>query len=202
LVALIEYEGALVASARGEAARAEDLLHSALNRQARHDLKPDIAATLDALGALALEAESPGEAVRCFAAADTLRAAVGLATRTLDEAERVPRLVRARDLVGEEIFEQHWTEAANLPLGEMIEYVSRARGERKRPSAGWESLTPTELRVVGLAAAGLTNPQIAERMFIARGTVKVHLSHVFAKLAVTTRAELAAQATKRGLSET
>ena len=38
----------------------------------------------------------------------------------------------------------------NLPLGEMIEYVSRARGERKRPSAGWESLTPTELRVVGL----------------------------------------------------
>jgi predicted ATPase/DNA-binding CsgD family transcriptional regulator len=202
LVALIEYEGALVASARGEAARAEDLLHSALNRQARHDLKPDIAATLDALGALALDAESPGEAVRCFAAADTLRAAVGLATRTLDEAERVPRLVRARDLVGEEIFEQHWTEAANLPLGEMIEYVSRARGERKRPSAGWESLTPTELRVVGLAAAGLTNPQIAERMFIARGTVKVHLSHVFAKLAVTTRAELAAQATKRGLSET
>jgi predicted ATPase/class 3 adenylate cyclase/DNA-binding CsgD family transcriptional regulator len=202
LVALIEYEGALVASARGEAARAEDLLHSALNRQARHDLKPDIAATLDALGALALDAESPGEAVRCFAAADALRAAVGLATRPLDETERAPRLVRARDLLGDEIFEQHWTEAANLPLVEMIEYVSRARGERKRPSAGWESLTPTELRVVGLAAAGLTNPQIAERMFIARGTVKVHLSHVFAKLAVTTRAELAAQATKRGLTET
>ena len=83
----------------------------------------------------------------------------------------------------------------------MIEYVSRARGERKRPSAGWESLTPTELRVVGLVAAGLTNPQIAERMFIARGTVKVHLSHVFAKLGVATRAELAAQATKRGLAE-
>jgi hypothetical protein len=34
------------------------------------------------------------------------------------------------------------------------------------------------------------------------GTVKVHLSHVFAKLAVTTRAELAAQATKRGLGDT
>jgi DNA-binding CsgD family transcriptional regulator len=202
LVALIEYEGALVAVASGEATRAEDLLHSALNRQTRHDLKPDIAATLDALGALALDAESPSEAVRCFAAADALRAAIGLATRPFDEAERAPRLDRARDLLGDEIFEQHWTEAVNLPLGEMIEYVSRARGERKRPTAGWESLTPTERRVVGLAAAGLTNPQIAERMFIARGTVKVHLSHVFAKLAVTTRAELAAQATKRGLTET
>jgi DNA-binding NarL/FixJ family response regulator len=84
----------------------------------------------------------------------------------------------------------------------MIEYVSRARGERKRPTVGWNSLTPTELRIVALVAAGLTNPQIAERMFIARGTVKVHLSHIFAKLAVATRAELATQATKRGLSET
>ena len=48
----------------------------------------------------------------------------------------------------------------------------------------------TELRIVALVATGLTNPQIAERMFIARGTVKVHLGHVFAKLGVSTRAEL------------
>jgi DNA-binding CsgD family transcriptional regulator len=202
LIALIEYEGALVAHERAEPARAEHLLHSALDRQTRHDLKPGIAATLDALGALALDAESPSEAVRCFAAADALRAAIGLATRPFDEEARAPHLARARELLGEEIFDRHSTEAANLPLGEMIEYLSRARGERKRPSVGWESLTPTELRVVGLAAAGLTNPQIAERMFIARGTVKVHLSHVFAKLGVATRAELAAQATKRGLTET
>ena len=58
LLALIEYERALVAHARGEPARAEDLLHSALGRQVRHDLRPGIAATLDALGALAFDAES------------------------------------------------------------------------------------------------------------------------------------------------
>ena len=201
LLALIEYELALVARERGEASHAEDLLHSALARQVRHDLKPGIAGTLDALGTLALDAESTSEAVRCFAAADALRAAIGLAPRPFDEAARAPHVDRARDLLGEEIFEQHRTEAADLPLGEMIEYASRARGERKRPSAGWDSLTPTERRVVGLAAIGLTNPQIAERMFIARGTVKVHLSHVFTKLAVATRAELAAEATRRGLAE-
>ena len=75
------------------------------------------------------------------------------------------------------------------------------RTPRRRPSSGWDSLTPTELRIVALTAGGLTNPQIAERMFVARGTVKVHLSHVFAKLGVSTRAELAAQATKRGLAD-
>jgi DNA-binding CsgD family transcriptional regulator len=58
---------------------------------------------------------------------------------------------------------------------------------------------PTELDVVRLAATGLTNVEIGERLFIGRGTVKTHLAHVFAKLGVTNRAELAAQATKREL---
>jgi len=76
-----------------------------------------------------------------------------------------------------------------------------ARGERKRPSVGWASLTPTERRVVELVAEGLTNPQIAQQMFIARGTVKVHVSHVFAKLGLSNRAELAALATRRSGGE-
>ncbi len=201
LLALIENERGLVAYARGEPALAEDLLHAALSRQARHDLRPAIAPTLDALGAIALDAESITEAVRCFAAADALRSAIGLATRPIEETSRAQRIAFARDQLGAETFDQHWNEAADLSLDEMIEYVSRARGERKRPTAGWASLTPTEQRIVALVAVGLTNPQIAERMFIARGTVKVHLSHVFAKLGVSTRAELAAQATKRGLAE-
>ena len=46
---------------------------------------------------------------------------------------------------------------------------------------------------------GLTNPEIGERLFMARSTVKTHLSHVFAKLGVTSRAELAAAAVKRGI---
>jgi DNA-binding CsgD family transcriptional regulator len=176
-------------------------LHAALGRQVRNDLRPDIAATLDALGALALDAESTAEAVRCFASADALRSAIGLATRPVEDAARVRHVELARGALGDETFEQVWNEAANLPRSEMIEYISRARGERKRPSAGWASLTPTELRIVALVATGLTNPQIAERMFIARGTVKVHLTHVFTKLGVSTRAELAGQATKRGLAD-
>lgn len=201
LLAQTEYELGLVAHARGKPAQAEDLLHAALSRQARHDLRPGIAATLDALGALALDAESTAEGVRCFAAADTLRSEIGLASRPGEETLRAQHLQVAQDVLGTEIFDQHWAEAASLSLDDMMEYVTRARGERKRPSVGWDSLTPTELRIVALVATGLTNPQIGERMFIARGTVKVHLGHVFAKLGVSTRAELATQATKRGLAD-
>lgn len=200
LLAQIEHELGLVAQLSGEPALAEDLFHAALGRRVRHGLRPGIAATLDSIGALALDARSAAEAVRCFAAADALRAAIGLATRPIDDEPRERHLALATDALGPETFAHHWAEAENLSLGEVVEYVSRARGERKRPTAGWASLTPTEVRTVALVAAGLTNPQIAERMFIARGTVKVHLSHVFAKLGVATRAELATQATKRGLA--
>ncbi len=75
-------------------------------------------------------------------------------------------------------------------------YVRRARGERGRPAAGWGSLTPTERRVVDLVVDGLTNPEIAERLFMSRGTVKAHLAHVFTKLGVSNRSELAAVAAR------
>ena len=71
------------------------------------------------------------------------------------------------------------------------------RGARQRPASGWDSLTPTELKVVELVAEGLTNPQVGERLFISKRTVGAHLRNVFAKLGVATRAELAAEATKR-----
>ena len=57
--------------------------------------------------------------------------------------------------------------------------------------------TPPELEIVRHAAAGLTNPEIGERMFISRGTVKIHLSHVDAKLGLRNRSEVAAEAMRR-----
>lgn len=54
--------------------------------------------------------------------------------------------------------------------------------------------------MVKLVADGLTNSQIGESMFITPGTVKVHLSHVFAKVGVSNRTELGSQATRRGLA--
>jgi len=86
-----------------------------------------------------------------------------------------------------------------LSLRESMGWARRSRGHRKRPARGWESLTPTESEVLRHVVAGLTNPQIGERLFISRATVKVHLSHVFAKLEISSRAQLAAEATRRGV---
>ncbi|MFI9380689.1 LuxR C-terminal-related transcriptional regulator [Kutzneria sp. NPDC052558] len=84
-----------------------------------------------------------------------------------------------------------------MSLDAAIEYVRRTRGPRSRPNAGWASLTPTELGVAKLAAAGLNNPEIAAELFMSRGTVKTHLSHIFAKLGIGNRTELATMAAGR-----
>ena len=79
-------------------------------------------------------------------------------------------------------------------------YAARKGGGRKRPATGWASLTPAEREVARLVSEGLRNDAIARRLFIAPGTVKVHLSHIYAKLGITTRTELAAQAAAHDLT--
>jgi DNA-binding CsgD family transcriptional regulator len=72
--------------------------------------------------------------------------------------------------------------------------VTRGRGPRNRPQVGWASLTPTELDIVRLLSGGLSNPDIASRLYMSRATVKAHLSHIYAKVGVANRTELAALA--------
>jgi DNA-binding CsgD family transcriptional regulator len=60
-----------------------------------------------------------------------------------------------------------------------------------RPVEGWESLTDTERRVAEIVAEGRTNRQTAEQLFLSRHTVDFHLRHVFRKLGIGSRAELA-----------
>lgn len=71
------------------------------------------------------------------------------------------------------------------------------RGTRGRPTSGWASLTPTERTVVDLVAQGLSNPQIGERLFVSRRTVQTHVAHVFTKLDISSRAQLAAEAARQ-----
>jgi DNA-binding CsgD family transcriptional regulator len=56
---------------------------------------------------------------------------------------------------------------------------------------GWAALTSSELTVAHLVAEGLTNREVAERLFVSPHTVSSHLRHVFAKLGITSRVELA-----------
>lgn len=68
------------------------------------------------------------------------------------------------------------------------------RGSFPRTRVGWPAITQGEWRVVELAAQGHSNAEIARRLFLSRYTVETHLKHVFTKLGLHSRAELAAVA--------
>ena len=147
-----------------------DLHHRALAIRVEHGLRLACVDSLDAIGTLTgLD--------RVLAAATAARSEMGY-----------PRLAPVSP---------HDTNDALMSLDEAVEYVRRTRGARNRPSVGWHSLTPTELGVAKLIVAGLSNPEIGARLFMSRGTVKTHLSHIFTKLGIGNRTELATIAAGR-----
>ena len=101
------------------------------------------------------------------------------AARTFDEARReYARIGAGRDVAR--------TRQRLRELG----VRHRHWGTEKRPAAGWESLTDTELATARLVAQGLRNQQIANQLFISTHTVAFHLRQVFRKLNINSRVVL------------
>ena len=98
------------------------------------------------------------------AARDELRAGLDLATRC--GADRLAE--RARD-----------------------ELAASGARERRRALSGAAALTPSERRVANLAGAGMSSPEIAQSLFVTVNTIETHLRHVYAKLGINRRAQLA-----------
>ena len=91
-----------------------------------------------------------------------------------------------RNALGENGFESAWAEGAALSVDEAMAYALRGRGARRRPSSGWE------------VSEGLTNKDIATRLFISPRTAQTHLTHVHTKLGLTSRVQLVQEAARHG----
>jgi DNA-binding CsgD family transcriptional regulator len=78
------------------------------------------------------------------------------------------------------------------------ELVAAGGRPRRLVLSGLDSLTPSERRVAQLAAAGLSNRDIAQNLFITARTVEGHLTHAYHKLAITSREQLPAALTPHG----
>jgi DNA-binding CsgD family transcriptional regulator/tetratricopeptide (TPR) repeat protein len=83
----------------------------------------------------------------------------------------------------------------------------RAHGIRRGPHAkhrqaqsGWDSLTPAETKITALVEGGLSNPEIAARLFLSRRTVATHVSHILKKLDVHSRTDIAREAALRTIA--
>ena len=98
----------------------------------------------------------------------------------------------ARDLLRESLDLAHGLGGHALAGRARDELVAAGGRPRRDAIRGRDSLTPSELRVAELAAAGRTNRQIAQALFVTQRTVENHLTSTYAKLGITARPELGA----------
>lgn len=183
--------------AEEEPDRASTLHHDALAIRVDHGLRTFYIDSLEALATLMARTNRQFESVRTFASASQARDSIGYPRRPIDQPEHDATVAEVRATLGNNAFGEAWAEGAALVLEDAVTLVRRTRGQRGRPSTGWASLTPTEQEVVQLVVAGLSNPEIGAKLLMSRGTVKTHLSHVFTKLDVSNRTELATLAAPR-----
>ena len=190
---------ARVAIAQGEPEQAERDAHDALACAAEgFEAYLGISDILECLAALAGDAGSHREAARLFGAAHAIRQRMGAVRFKVWDAGYEASVAALRNAMGDDDFDAAWAEGAALSTEEAIAYAQRGRGERKRPTSGWASLTPTERDVVRLVSEGLGNNDIATRLFVSPRTVQSHLTHVYTKLGLTSRVQLAQEAARHG----
>jgi len=83
-----------------------------------------------------------------------------------------------------------WIDGSAMTLQEAMDCALRPMSITVRSGRGWGGLSRTEQKVARLAADGLTNREIGERLFISPRTAETHLTHIFAKLRIRGRNEL------------
>jgi len=154
--------------------------------------------TLDCLAIVAADAGNHLSAARLFGAAEAARQHMGMVRFKVLDAEDQARVAALRDAMGQAEFDTAWAEGTALSIEEAISYAQRGRGERKRASSGWASLTRAELDVAKLVKEGLGNKDVAARLFVSPRTVQAHLTHIYTKLGLTSRVQLAQEAARRG----
>jgi DNA-binding NarL/FixJ family response regulator len=137
------------------------------------------------------------DAARMLGAAQAIRTHTGQVRFAIHDADYHATADTVRNALSVSEFESAWAEGSALSTQETIAYALRGRGPRKRPSSGWAALTPTELEVAHLVCQGLSNKEIGARSFISPRTVQTHLTHIYNKLKLTSRAQLAYEAARR-----
>ncbi len=186
-----------IALAQGDLDQAERDAHEALVIAARTQGYLRVADALECLVRLAADVGTHSYGARLLGASAAIRERMGHARFALYQEGYDSAVAAIREGLGQNAFEASWDEGAALSTEEAIAYAQRGRGERKRPSSGWESLTPMENDVVRLVREGLGNKDIGARLFISPRTVQTHLTHVYSKLGLTSRVQLVQEAGRR-----
>jgi predicted ATPase/DNA-binding CsgD family transcriptional regulator len=196
------YTLATLAQAERDHERARDLFGEGLKLSAELGNEADVAHCLEGLASIAGAEGRIAHAARLWGAEEALLENIEAAVYTYvpDRSLHRSRVAAARAQLDEEAFEAAWAEGRTMPPEQAIEYALDSPATPKAtPETYPAALSTREVEVLRLVATGMTNAEVAERLFISSRTVSWHLGSIYRKLGFSSRTEATRFAVEHGL---
>ena len=165
---------------------------------------------LEGLAGVASTGGDYRRAARLFGAGEALRALTGDSRSLVGDSSYDRHFAATRAALGEDGFAAMWTLGHAMTFREVVDYAldanigavseSAARAAKpKDPVSRYEPLSPRECEVAILVAEGVSNREIATRLFISERTAQTHVQHILDKLGFSSRVQIASWTVQRGL---
>jgi DNA-binding CsgD family transcriptional regulator/tetratricopeptide (TPR) repeat protein len=186
----------------GSPSAAETLFAESLDLARRMGMKRQTAYALIGLAMAGHDRTDPGWSARVHGAADRTLADLGEIIEPLEGRLADLDRERLRAVLGDEAFDAEYAAGRTLDSAQVVAGLGRqdtAAGQARAAGADVTVLTPRELDVLKLVAQGLSNPDIARRLFLSEHTVHRHLANILRKLGLSSRAAAAAWGVRTGL---
>ena len=203
-VAMVLHNLAHASLHSGDRVRAAQFFTEALALNRERDNSLGMAACLGGLAGVAAAGGQAEQAARLFGAVDAVLETIGLVLDGADQIEYRRNVACARDRLDHDAYARQWNEGRTLTLDQAVGEGMRVQdivhdAARAGSAALVEQLNEREREVLRCIADGLSNQEIAERLTIAPGTVKWHITNLFGKLGVRSRTQALVRAKALGL---
>jgi predicted ATPase/DNA-binding CsgD family transcriptional regulator len=183
----------------GDTAAAVPRLKESLVLGSKVGDKHIIAQCLEGLACAAAEEGKAQGAATLWSAAEALREATGAPLSPPDREYNERAMAATRTRVDPQTWDAAWAEGRAMPLEEVVALALQTSERRPGEAAYPDDLTPREVDVLRLVAAGLNNAEIAERLYLSRRTVHAHLRSIYGKIRVNNRSAATRYALEHGL---
>jgi predicted ATPase/DNA-binding CsgD family transcriptional regulator len=187
--------------------RAMELLGAALTIRREIGDRRGIVECLEAIAAVAIACREPATGVELFGAAAAEREALSVPIRPCDKVQYEQEIASGRAALSDDQFQAAWTtgqmQSREVSITRALSVAESADANAAQPSTPapevLAGLTPRELDVLRLIAAGYSDREMAAELFLSPRTVSVHVSNIFGKLGLHSRAAVTAHAIRHGL---
>ena len=196
----------MTAADLGDSDRAIALIHEVLSLAVANGNLGSVVDGIEELARVAAVTGQAEQAIRLFGAGEALRERLTFPLSPTEIAYAAPIMSRLRDALGADGFAAVWAAGRALSQEEALAEALATRAEPStpaptavRPRPAPHGLTTREQEVLRLLAAGHSNRELADRLYISPTTAARHVANIYNKLDVDSRAKATAYALQHGL---